>query len=544
MLELAVTLAVALGLGLLATRVGLPPLLGFLLAGFALKAVGSGPPPGLEAIADLGVTLLLFSIGLKITPHTIVRREVWVTASAHLVASVVVVGAVLLALGALGVGLLAGQDLTAIALIAFAVSFSSTVLVIKLLEERSQGQSLFGRIAIGILILQDIAAVAFITVSRGEPPTWWALGLVILVPLAWLLNRVLDHISHGELLIVFGAACALLPGYVLFESVGLKGDLGALVIGLILGRHARSLELAQGMWSIKNLLLVGFFVSIGFSIEGAITVEHLLLALVVLAFIPFQTLGYAVLLRWQGLRTRTAALTSLALANHSEFAIIVAAVGVESGMLEAQWLVVIALAVALGFVLSTLVNHNSTGIAEWAVTHVPDRPIDRLMPEDRPIDIGSANAIVLGLGRVGRAAYTRLSETYGLHPVGIEIDAERAADVRGLGLNAIQGDATDAAFWERCQRHPGVHLAVLAMPFHGSNMAALEQLRARGFTGTVAAISRFDDERDRILDAGADTAFQVYDGAGLSLADRAADAAGLLARHPRGSEDPDAFPIL
>lgn len=544
MLELAITLAVALGLGLLVTRLRLPPLLGFLLAGFALKAVDAVPPTGLDTIASLGVTLLLFSIGLKIKPQTLIQREVWVTATAHMVISIVVAGAVLLVLAAVGVGLLAGQDLTTIALIAFALSFSSTVVVVKLLEERSQGQSLFGRIAIGILVIQDIAAVAFITASRGEPPTWWALALIALVPVAWLLHRVLDRISHGELLIVFGATCALLPGYALFEAVGLKGDLGALIIGVILGRHPRAIELAQGMWSIKNLLLVGFFVSIGFSIEGAITGDHLLVALIMLALIPFQSLAFAALLRWQGLRTRTATLTALALANHSEFALIVTAVSVQSGLLEAQWLVVLALAVSFSFILSTLVNHSAAEIAEWMVGRLPDRSLERILPEDRPIDIGAANAIVLGLGRVGRAAYARLSDTYGLQPVGIEIDAERAAVVRERGLNAIQGDATDPDFWERCHQHPDVHLAVLAMPFHGSNMAALSQLRARGFTGTVAAISRFDDERDRILNAGADTAFQVYDGAGLSLADRAADAAGLTARSGRTEDDPDQAPIL
>ena len=532
MLELALTLATALGLGMVAMRLGLPPLIGFLVAGFTLTAVGLPPPAGLETIAELGVTLLLFSIGLKISPQTLIRREVWLTATVHMAMSVAVVSALLLAAGVFSAGLLAGLDLSTVALVAFALSFSSTVLVVKLLEAQNQGQSLFGRIAIGILVVQDIAAVAFITFSGAERPSPWALALVGLVPLGWLLQKMLDRISHGELLIVFGTTCALLPGYVLFEAVGVKGDLGALVIGVILGRHVRAMELSQAMWSVKNLFLVGFFVSIGFSIEGTVGVEHFLVAVALVAIIPLQTVAYVVLLRWQGLRTRTAMLTALALANNSEFALIVTAVGVETDLLDTEWLIVVSLAVALSFVFSTMLGRRAPEITEWVVNRMPDRALERIVDDDRPIDIGTADAIVLGLGRVGRAAYLRLAESHGMRPIGIEIDAERADQVRAMDINAIQGDATDPDFWARCRRHPQVRLAVLAMPFHGSNVAALHQLRARGFRGTVAAISRFDDERDRILNLGADTAFQVYDGAGQSLADRAVEAARLRPAPP------------
>ena len=507
MTALAITLLIAAGLGLLASRVALPPLVGFLAAGFVLNAVGLAAPAGLDTVADLGIILLLFGIGLKLDPRTLARRDVWATATMHLVVSVLVVTALLAGLGALGLGLVAGEDLTALALVGLAISFSSTVLVVKLLEQRSQLQSLFGRTAIGILIVQDLAAVAFITATKGSPPTWWALTLVLLAPLTWLLHRALDRVRHGELLIVVGVAAALAPGYLLFDAVGLKGDLGALVMGVLLGRHPRADELGKGLWSIKEILLVGFFVSIGFASEGAITPSQLVVALALLLLAPWQGLGYALLLRWQGLRTRTATLAGLSLANHSEFGLIVVATGVEIGVLSGSWLSVMALAVASSFALSAV---QST--------------------QDRPIDIGDADALVLGLGRVGRAAYQRLAEHYELRPVGIELDPERVRALRQAGLNAVEADATDPDFWERCHHHPGIALVVLAMPSHGSNLAALRRLRDQGFEQTVAAISRDDDDRDQILAAGADTAFQVYDGAGASLADRAAETAALPAR--------------
>lgn len=530
MTALAITLLIAAALGLLASRVALPPLVGFLAAGFLLNAVGLAAPAGLDTVADLGIILLLFGIGLKLDPRTLARRDVWATATVHLVVSVLVVTALLAGLGALGLGLVAGEDLTALALIGLAISFSSTVLVVKLLEQRSQLQSLFGRTAIGILIVQDLAAVVFITATKGSPPTWWALTLVFLAPLTWLLYRALDRVRHGELLIVVGVAAALAPGYLLFDAVGLKGDLGALVMGVLLGRHPRADELGKGLWSIKEILLVGFFVSIGFASEGALSPSQLVVALALLLLAPWQGIGYALLLRWQGLRTRTATLAGLSLANHSEFGLIIVATGVEIGVLSGSWLSVMALAVASSFALSAVLSTQAGRLTGWATTRFPDRDISRLRPEDRPIDVGDADALVLGLGRVGRAAYQRLAEHYGLRPVGIELDPERVRALRQAGLNAVEADATDPDFWERCHHHPGIALVVLAMPSHGSNLAALRRLRDQGFEQTVAAISRDDDDRDQILAAGADTAFQVYDGAGASLADRAAETAALPAR--------------
>lgn len=541
MTALAITMLVAAGLGLVASRLALPPLVGFLAAGFLLHGAGLQAPPGLGIVADLGIVLLLFGIGLKLDPRTLARRDVWATTVVHLVVSVLLVTGVLAAIGWLGVDLLDGVDVSALALVGLAIAFSSTVLVVKILEQRSQLPSLFGRTAIGILIVQDLAAVVFITATKGSPPSWWALSLILLAPLTWLLHRALDRVRHDELLIVVGIAAALAPGYLLFDAVGLKGDLGALVMGVLLGRHPRASELGKGLWSIKELLLVGFFLSIGFDSEGALAPGQVLVALALLALAPLQGIGFAILLRWQGLRTRTSALTGLSLANHSEFGLIVVAAGVELGILSGAWLSVMAIAVAASFALSAALSTQAGRITRWTTARFPDRDVTRLRPEDRPIDIGDADALVLGLGRVGRAAYQRLVDRHGMQPMGIELDPERVDTLRKAGLNAVEADATDPDFWERCQHHPGLRLVVLAMPSHGSNLAALRRLRGQGFTQTVAAISRDDDDRDQIVQRGADTAFQVYDGAGASLADRAAEAAILTDprdQGPDGLEDP------
>ena len=207
MSTVAIYLVVAFGAGALAVLARLPPLIGFLAAGFVLNGLGVERLPALDQLADVGVTLMLFGIGLKLDARSLLRREVWGTAGIHLVLSTAL-GAGLLGLLML-VGLqLPGENLRALLLAGFALSFSSTVLVFKVLEERSETTSLYGRVAIGILIVQDVAAVAFITVTSEHPPSPWAVGLVLLLPAAWLFRRVWDRIGHGELQALFGVLMA------------------------------------------------------------------------------------------------------------------------------------------------------------------------------------------------------------------------------------------------------------------------------------------------------------------------------------------------
>ena len=197
-------LATAFILGFAARQIGLPPLVGFLAAGFILNGLGFESGPLLVQFADLGVTLLLFSIGLKLKIETLLKSEIWAGAGLHMAATVVVFGLVIFALSAAGIHLFVGLTLATSALIAFALSFSSTVFAVKALEEMGEVQSLHGRVAIGILIMQDIIAVVFITVSIGRVPSVWSLGLFGLVLLRPLLFLIMDRCGHGELIPLFG----------------------------------------------------------------------------------------------------------------------------------------------------------------------------------------------------------------------------------------------------------------------------------------------------------------------------------------------------
>ena len=204
-----VLLITAFVVGFAARLIGLPPLVGYLVAGFMLHALGYETSDAIETIAELGVLLLLFGIGLKLKLRTLARPEVWGTATAFAVGSSVLVASVRLGIGALGVPLAADLDLRTAAIVGFALSFASTVFAVKALEETNEAGSLAGRVAVGILIIQDILAVGFL-VAMGGAPSPWAIALIpgyfLLRPLlGWLLDRA----GHGEILLLLGFTLAV-----------------------------------------------------------------------------------------------------------------------------------------------------------------------------------------------------------------------------------------------------------------------------------------------------------------------------------------------
>ena len=228
--------------GAASSRIGLPPLVGYLIAGFVLNSFGVEGSETLGKIAEAGITLLLFTIGLKLKLKSLAKPEVWAGATIHMLTTVAVFGTGIWFLGESGMPyfhLLSWQ--TAI-LIAFALSFSSTVFAVKVLEEKKEMASRHAAAAIGILIMQDIVAVVFLAVSAGKLPSPWAAVLAVsLFIIRPLLTRVMVRCGHGELLILFGILMTT-AGYSSFEMVELKGDLGALVLGMLLATHPKASE--------------------------------------------------------------------------------------------------------------------------------------------------------------------------------------------------------------------------------------------------------------------------------------------------------------
>ncbi len=511
-------ITLAFFLGFLARAVSLPPLVGFLAAGFVLNYLGTSSGEMLQKLADLGITLLLFTVGLKLNLKMLLRPQVWAVTVLHTSTIILIFGIAIFGLALMGAPLFSNLDFKLSLMLAFALSFSSTVFVVKVLEDKDEMNSLHGRIAIGILVMQDLAAVIFLAASTGKLPSLWAGLLLLLIPLRPLLHRLLEKIGHGELLILYGLVLAL-GGAELFELGGVKDDLGALIMGLLISTHPKSVEMAKAMLSFKDLFLVGFFLSIGLS--GQLSLEVLMIGLLLVPFIFIKSaLFFALMTRFK-LRARTALLASLNLTNYSEFGLIVAAIGVSNGWMDADWLVVIAIALSLSFVAAAPLNSEDNRIYGayrnfWLKFQSRER-----LPDDMLLNTQGATIAIFGMGRVGSGAYHRMRELHGETVVGIDFDAELVKRLQREGCKVLHGDPSDADFWDKIERNHSIELIMLALPNLGANLDALEQLREISFPGRIAATARYSDEEELLRQAGATSVFNIYTEAGAGFAEHA-----------------------
>lgn len=135
-------------------------------------------------------------------------------------------------------------------MLAVALAFSSTVLAAKVLDSKRELRAFHGRVAIGILIVQDLIALVVMAFANGETPSWWALLIFALPLLRPVFYRLLDMSGHDELLMLLGLLLALAVGGQGFESVGLSSELGALAFGALLANHPRATELSNSLWSV------------------------------------------------------------------------------------------------------------------------------------------------------------------------------------------------------------------------------------------------------------------------------------------------------
>jgi len=504
----------ALICGMLSRAVGLPALIGYLAAGFVLHELNVGGGELLQQLSALGITLLLFSIGLKLQPRDLLKTRIWGTTLLHMAAMQLLFMAVLFAVGRLMPGL--GLDLTATLVIAFALTFSSTVFVIQVLQERGEMASKHANLAIGILIIQDLAAVIFLASSTGKIPEPTALLLLLIWPLRSLLVRLLRLAGHGELFTLCGLALAL-GGAQLFELVGIKGDLGALVIGAVLAGDQKAKELARNLLHFKDLFLVGFFLTIGLGgwPSGPVIIVAMIIGVMAIVkpflYFPMMTLFHT--------PPRTALLASSSLANFSEFGLIVVAVAATAGWVDQQWGAALSLAIAISFLISSPINNGAHRMFR--------RYRDLLMRFETPLvrqsypDTSRAKVIVLGMGNIGTGAYDAVAERYGDEVIGVDDNDRKLARHRREHRRVAAADASDPDFWLRVNLDE-IELIMLALTNHQENKLVADLLQELGYQGRVAAVVRFDEEAEELGSKGI-SAFNLYAQAGAGFAAHAVE---------------------
>lgn len=508
----------ALLAGVAARAASLPPMVGYLAAGFALIPMQQFWPEMADVnfapLVDMGVTLLLFCIGLKLQLQTLLRPFVWAVTCIHMSLLVLLFCGLLLVLKAVGWMLLADLSWEQSLTIGFALSFSSTVFAVKVLEERGEMASLHGKAAIGVLVMQDIFAVAYLTIISGTIPSIYAPVVLLLIPAKGLLVALLKRCGHAELLVLAGFAIAY-GGYGLFEAVGLKGDLGALFIGAVLAASDKGRELAKSLLTIKDLLLVGFFLSIGQ--YGLPSGDAWLMALLLTALVLIKPLLFFILFARFQLRAQTALLGGLSLNHYSEFGLIVLAIAVQQGVLPETWLVILALALSFSFVVSSLINLQSNKLYSRFNQKLRSFQTSNRVAEQQPIDIGKAEILVMGMGRLGTGAYDYLQGSCGDTLVGFEENLLKVDGHSRLGRSVRVGDASDRDLWQRLPIAQ-VKQVILALSNHSETVLVTNMLRELGYTGNIAAVAKFEDHLEELKALGV-IAFNFYSEAGAGFAE-------------------------
>lgn len=492
--------------GLVARLIKLPPLIGYLLAGFminffsqdlSLSDTGTGI---LEHVSHLGVLLLLFSIGLKLSAKTLIRPEVLGPGLGHFfLITFIYVGIF---------HFLLSLNLQTSLILSIALSFSSTVLSAKVLESKNELQSFHGKVALGILILQDILALVTIGFTTGMTPSPYALILLFLPLMRPLIFKLIDLSGKDDLFILLGLYFSLILGGHGFESLGFSAEIGALMLGILIAPHPKSGELSESLWGIKEFFLVGFFLKIG--LGGLPTINDWIFAIGVNLFLWIKGLLFFFLFIIFKLKARSSFLASLSLSSFSEFGLIL------SSMVLKEWMIPLALTVSLSFLISAPLNAISHKIFQKFYKKLNRFERDTEHPDEQTIHLAGACTLIIGLGRTGTSALRTLQEK-GINIIGIDSNNDKVQEYKKEGLQAYYGDAEDPQFWENLKLGP-IRTVLLCLSDFNATLESVTRLRSQGFTGQIVAHCMDNKEEEKLLEEGANYTYLTLVEAGKSLA--------------------------
>lgn len=502
-------IGVAFLFGFGASRLKLPPLVGYLAAGLALAAYGYESGDMLKEVSHLGVIFLLFTVGLHIRLKNIFRPDIMGIGITHLLISTAIF---------IPVSLYFGYDIQAAIIIAITLGFSSTVLTAKNLENRNELGALYGRAAIGILIIQDLVAIAIIAYTGGGAPTVWSLAVLALPLLRPLLLKLLGLIKEDELWMLFGLGLAL-GGASLFEFFNLSGELGALATGMLLASDERADQIAKKMWGVKEAFLVGFFLEIG--LTGFPDLSGYYFIAVCLLILPIKTVLFFILFMVFKFRARTGYLSSISLTAYSEFTLIAGVVASANGFIPAETIVVLGLLTAISYALNAPVTAYEEKIWKRIEKYLIKLERDVRHPEHQTVSLGSAEFLIVGMGNAGRAAYDKLKEQ-DKPVVGMDIDPDRIERNLESGRRVVYGDIQDSDLWTNIDLQK-IRSVMIAMGNQNVKENATKTLRAAGFKGLIYVLTMREEEAEIMQRAGASAISIPIKEAGERLAELSAN---------------------
>jgi hypothetical protein len=206
----------------------------------------------------------------------------------------------------------------------------------------------------------------------------------------------------------------------------------------------------------------------------------------------------------------------VSLTTYSEFGLIVVQAGVQNGYFDTDWLLVAAVVVATSFVVAAPLNAAAHGLFNRLAPWLTRLERDRRHPDDETITLGSAEILIVGMGRVGAGAYDYL-RAQDEHIVGVDNDPGKLERNRGEGRRVVYADADDPDFWSALNVDK-LRAIMLAVPDLQANLTAIRELRKRGYDGLLSATHHFPEESKPILEAGCDVTYYYFSEAGVGFA--------------------------
>ncbi|WP_219339720.1 cation:proton antiporter [Luteimonas salinisoli] len=530
--EVALLLFATSIIGLVALRLRQPVIVAYILIGIV-----AGPSvldwvsghESMELLAEIGVTILLFVVGLKLDLN-LVRKLGAVALATGLgqLAFTIVIG--------FAIAMLMDMGWVRALYVAVALTFSSTIIIVKLLSDKREIDSLHGRIAMGFLIVQDIAVVVAMMIigtqggGGADQGSWLmqlgevlakvaGMGLLVGLLMRFVLPRLLRWMAASqELLLVFAIAwgTSLAAGG---EWLGFTKEVGAFLAGFSLAslpfREAINARLA----SLRDFLLLFFFVHLGTQLDISALGAEVPAALALSAFVLVgNPLIVMAIMGFMGYRKRTGFLAGLTVAQISEFSIIFIAMGVAVGHVDPAALGLVTLVGLLTITASTymiLYSQQLYGLFErWLGVFERRDPFRERAAEDVP---PAVDVLVMGVGRYGRRLGERLMDE-GLTVLGVDFDPTVISQ-RGERLPVLFGDVEDKEFVAHLPLS-SARWVISTLRDPEVDRSLVRSLRELGFAGRVAATAHSEDEASRLRDVGADDIFRPFRDAADHAAER------------------------
>jgi Kef-type K+ transport system membrane component KefB len=510
--EFARLLIVSALAGAIAIRLKQPLLVAYILVGL-LAGPGLGwvhSQDQIALLAQLGVTVLLFVVGLKLDLSHIrhIGRVALATGLGQL--TITTAAGFLIAFGL-------GKGRVEAIYLAVALTFSSTIIIVKLLSDKRELDTLHGRIAVGFLIVQDIAvivAMVAITALGGvsEIRTWEIMAsfllrlvlafLLIFLMMRYILPRLLDHLARSlELLLIFAIAWAAALAAA-GEWLGFSREAGAFLAGFMLASTGYREMISARLTGIRDFLLLFFFIDLGTNLDVFNLGQELVLAVVLSLFVLIgNPLIVMAIMGYMGYRKRTGFMAGLTVAQISEFSIVFIAMGISVGHIGIEALGLTTLVGLITITLSTYMILYSQPIYERLVPllSVFERkmPFRELAFERGRYDPERPEVVIFGLGRYGSRLAQQLTSEVGLHVLGVDFDPEVARAFHRQPFDVRFGDAEDPNFLESLPLD-GAFWIVSTLPQLEASRYVLHALEQRGYTGQTAVVIR-EEANARLL---------------------------------------------